>query len=74
MRKKKIFKKKNDRLQIFQPLTAYPAMYGPMAHHYGNDVTALTPGSTEGSAHGKPIEQQQQQKQTLHFSPLIRAL
>lgn len=35
------------------PLTAYPAMYGPMAHHYGNDVTALTPGSTEGSAHGK---------------------
>ena len=27
-------------------------MYGPMAHHYGNDVTALTPGSTEGSAHG----------------------
>ena len=34
-------------------LTAYPAMYGPMAHHYGNDVTALTPGSNEGSAHGK---------------------
>lgn len=31
-------------------------MYGPMAHHYGNDVTALTPGSTEGSAHGKPIQ------------------
>jgi hypothetical protein len=39
------------------PLTAYPAMYGPMAHHYGNDVSALTPGSTEGSAHGKPIRQ-----------------
>ena len=36
-------------------MTAYPAMYGPMAHHYGNDVSALTPGSTEGSAHGKPM-------------------
>lgn len=36
-------------------MTAYPAMYGPMAHHYGNDVSALTPGSTEGSAHGKPV-------------------
>ena len=30
-------------------------MYGPMAHHYGNDVAALTPGSNEGSAHGKPL-------------------
>jgi len=30
-------------------------MYGPMAHHYGNEVAALTPGSTEGSAHGCSI-------------------
>ncbi|XP_046639088.1 CUGBP Elav-like family member 3-B isoform X5 [Daphnia pulicaria] len=37
------------------PGVAYPAMYGPMAHHYGNDVSALTPGSTEGSAHGCSI-------------------
>jgi len=37
------------------PGVAYPAMYGPMAHHYGNEVTALTPGSTEGSAHGCSI-------------------
>jgi len=37
------------------PGVAYPAMYGPMAHHYGNDVTALTPVSNEGSAHGCSI-------------------
>ena len=47
-------KQRQIRLQYSIPhLTAYPAMYGPMAHHYGNEVTALTPGSTEGSAHGK---------------------
>ena len=38
-----------------QPPMFHPAMYGPMAHQYaGNEVAAaLTPGSNEGSAHGK---------------------
>lgn len=52
------------------PLTAYPAMYGPMAHHYGNDVSALTPGSTEGSAHGKPIRQEPPPKQNAVTHPV----
>ena len=60
--------KKIARLQCsVPPLTAYPAMYGPMAHHYGNDVTALTPGSTEGSAHGKPKSTDPKNKNTDQF-------
>lgn len=47
-------------------------MYGPMAHHYGNDVAALTPGSTEGSAHGKTFSlcffQQTKKKKAIEIS------
>jgi hypothetical protein len=60
-------KKKLDCKCSLPPLTAYPAMYGPMAHHYGNDVSALTPGSTEGSAHGKPIRKSRKSCDPLLF-------